>query len=155
MKRFLFLLLVLAFVSPAAAQVAYPQLQLAPTPSVSIQVAGSAATPAVSNQYTITITPPVGQFVYITGMEWNACADAVGGVVVTNLNFVTTGLGSSLPSEQISFPATASICYSGQWPSMVLSPLKSKTPGVAVTFVTPTGNAHIAYNQNVFYYFAP
>jgi hypothetical protein len=153
MKKILVLLLALLWAIPAAAQV-YPQVQLAPTPAVTVQVAGSAATPLVNTQYTITLTPPVGQYVYVLGMEWQACQDATS-TVQTNAIFTTTGFGSSLPTNAFSLAATVNICANGQWPSQAPYGLKSKTAGVAVTFVTPAAALHVAYNQNVFYYFAP
>lgn len=111
------------------------------------------ATAAQGVQATATVTVPGGQFAYITGVSMDVCANATGGTAITNANFTSTNI-QSLPSWPISFAGTANTCGSRIIESWA-TPLKSLSPGVNVTVVSPAGSAQNIFSIRVYYYLAP
>lgn len=122
--------------------------------------AGSAA--AVSTNYntvntqgTATITPPAGQYAYITRLELEACQDATATAAV-NSAFTSTGLGSGAaasPQWEFSLAATADLCLFRD--VSFATPLRSAIAGQNVTVVSPTAATHLAFGIKAYYYFSP
>lgn len=148
----LFLAAALLLLSPAAfAQVApntAPVQQLG-TRLDAAQLVSTSATSAT----TITITPPSGYFVYITGLEITNCAGAtavtaaaVTTVTTTNLSGAAWTLGSGV---------TAGLCQPQAPNGPFSNPLKSATAGTAVTIVLPTFATNQTIRVSAYYYFAP
>lgn len=103
-------------------------------------------------QDTITITPPAGQYVYITGYFGAKTTDATG--VTETLTVSTTNVtGSPI------YDYNTSLSTSVQRPAIVENynpPLKSTVAGTAVTFVpSATQSAHSYLCHRVAGYFAP
>ena len=114
--------------------------------------AGQNVATSASSAATITITPPASQFVYLTGLDITNCA----GTAVTAaapLTISTTNLGGA--AWLIGTGSTAGLCQpsptAGSWPL----PLKSATPGTAITFVLPTFTTNQTIRVTAYYYFAP
>ena len=159
MKRFLSLFLVLGLlllgVNASAQQGSW--VTIAPTPSVSVSpyVPGTIADEgAINKQLTVTITPPSGQYFYLTNLEYSACSNATG-LAMTNALFTQTGF-TWLPINQVSIPAASvNTCGAVVSNSYGANPVKSKTPGATVTFVSPAANAQVAFTLHAFGFFAP
>src|SRR5512146_488752 len=82
---------------------------------------------------TVTITPPAGQYVYITGVFVDITADTTGTTQVTTLN--TTNLtGAPHWSLATIVPTAGANGTFRQIAETYSTPLKSAAPGVAVTF---------------------
>lgn len=142
----------------AAALAFIPVSALAQAPvqqnSQRLDAASLAATNATSAA-TLTLTPPAGQYVYVTAVEITNCASA-GAVTAAAVTTLTTtgfngvasgpiwtlasglGQGTCVPEIIVTFP----------------SGLKSATPGTAVTFVQPTWATNQVVRLNVYYYFS-
>lgn len=92
---------------------------------------------------TITITPPSGQYVYVTELIVQNSTDATG-VTQTGTILVGGVQANSLPAN-LSF-ASALTTVQGFAPPMIIPfnpPLRGSTPGVAVTFTpSATQSAH-------------
>ncbi len=141
----------LGLLAPALAQVAPPQFQQSATRQDAAQgVALSTNFDTVNTQGTATITPPGGLSVYITGLSFEACEDATGGAV-SNVNFTSTNI-SGAPQWSLSMASAASTCQ--RWQEPLATPLKSTTPGTAVTVVSPSGATHTGFGIRVYYYIA-
>ncbi len=110
-------------------------------------------TPTVNVVETATMTPSGSNYVYITEIDLSACQDGTGGTAVTNLAWTSTGI-TGAPQWQVSIVSTANICMPARTITFA-TPLKSSTPGVAATIVSPAQNTHVAYVQNVTWYEAP
>jgi hypothetical protein len=157
MKRLLSLFTILAFALFASVATAqqFPQVQLAPTPAVAAQpfVTGTPADEAtVNKQLTVTIVPPAGQYFYLTNLEYSICQDGTSTAAILS-KFTQTGF-TALPINVLSLAATANIC--AQTVSNTYAfPVKSKTPGATVTFVSPSNLANAAFTYHAFGYFAP
>lgn len=161
MKRMiaLTLILALAVVLPAStlAQQQGAPVYLVPNASIATTpfVTGTAAdSGTVNKQLTVTITPPAGQHVYVVGWDWSACQDATS-TVGTNLTFTTTGFTNLPKIGHFSLAATANICAAPGSMNLGAWPMKSQSPGTAVTFVSPAAKAQMAYTLNVYAFFAP
>jgi hypothetical protein len=146
--------LAFAFSSVIWAQFVTSVVQQGPTMlNVATKVANANA--AVANQVTATMTPASSNYVYLTGIDLEVCQDATG-LAQTNVNWTTTGITgliSTAPIWSYSTALAADVCI-----YKVISyptPLKSTTPGSAVTVVSPASDAHAAYTINVFWYEAP
>lgn len=111
------------------------------------------ATAAVNTAATVTLTPPAGQYVYVCGIDVSASNDNTA-TANTNASFTSTNLGPSgnTWAWKYSFAATASLGISQAFYFAI--PLKSTTPGTAVTVVGPAV-AHTMDSINVYYYYAP
>lgn len=103
---------------------------------------------------TITITPPGGQYVYITALDLSNCAGAtaVGAAAPT---YITTTNISGLPQYQLGSGVTAGLCTSVPTPALNVGGLRSQAAGTAVTFVLPTFATNQTASLNVYYYYAP
>jgi hypothetical protein len=105
-----------------------------------------------ATQDTITITPPAGLFVYITGVYFDIIpVDATG---VTQLGYVssTNLTGSPIWSQGTVAASLAGRSISETYPTA----LKSTVAGTAVTFVpSATQNAKVILCGRVAGYFAP
>lgn len=103
---------------------------------------------------TITITPPSGQFVYITAIEIMNCA----GTTVTAaapLSVTTTGFGGgTTPVWTVGTAGTAGMCNPAVTSSYYI-PVKSNTAGAAITFVLPTFTTNQVVRVNVWSYNQP
>lgn len=107
---------------------------------------------AVNQSLTTTLTPSGANYVYISWIDLMVCQNATS-TVATNVSFTSTNITGS-PAWQFSLAATANLCT----PTRVITfatPLKSATPGVAVTIVPPTAATNTAYSVNVGWYEAP
>lgn len=146
----------LALAVPALAQNAAPPVQQsAQRADAGMGAAVSGSFNTINTQTTATVTPPAGQYAYITRIEMEACQDATASANV-NLAFTSTGLGSGAsasPQWGISLPATADLCAYRD--VNFATPLKSAIAGQNVTVVSPAAIAHTAYNSKIFYYFSP
>lgn len=108
------------------------------------------ATNATSNT-TLTIAPQSGGYLYIQQISITNCA----GAAVTGaapLSITSTNLGGgTTPAWTVGTAGTAGMCnpvegYIGA------QPMKSNTPGTAVTFVLPTFTTNQVLRINVFYF---
>lgn len=161
MRKFLLgfsILAMLLWTLPVAAQVAgYPQIQIAPTPAVAVQafVPGTIADEAVVNkQLTVTITPPSGQYFYLTNLEYATCSNGTATPAVINQTFTQTGF-TALPINNVSQP-TSTLNTCAQVVSKTYAwPVKSATAGGVVTFVSPAANTNTAFTLHAFGFFAP
>lgn len=111
----------------------------------------SPSTVAVSQQETVTCTPPGGMFVYITSISFDVCTNGTGSAA-NQVTWTTTNI-TGAPVYSFSIAATASICQ--HWSIPLPVPLKSTAPGTAVTFVSPAGATNNSYHANVVVYYAP
>ena len=162
MRRLALALAALCLAGPAFAQNVAPQVQQSSTMlNAANQVASTAAAVnATQAAGTVTITPPAGQFVYVTGLYVAACADGTVSVSSVQQNFTTTGFSGTL-SIETSYISAATItsnpgaiqCDRVTLPFSV--PLKSATAGTAITVVPPAQAAHMSFPIIVTYYTAP
>jgi hypothetical protein len=146
MKRFLVLSLA-AVLLLAAGAVAQTSTQQSPTDlTAATQVAHSHSTGA-----TITVTPPAGQYVYVTGIDLSNCATTTI-TPATPVTITTTGFTGTW-TLYVGTGATAGLCQPQEiaW----TRPVKSAAPGTAVTFVLPTFTTNQVIGMNVYYYYAP
>lgn len=103
---------------------------------------------------TITITPPGGQFVYITALDISNCAGA-SAVTAAAPTYITTTNISGNPQYQLGSGVTAGLCTTVALPAFNVGGLKSAAAGTAVTFVLPTFATNQTASVNVYYYYAP
>lgn len=152
MKRFKYLSLAAALAfSLLLAPSAFAQQATQQSPTrldAAVLVQTSASTGA-----TITITPPAGQFVYITAIDMTNCAgsSAVSAASVTSLT--TTNLGGA--AWTFGSGVAAGLCQPPPSPGIFATPLKSATAGTAVTLVLPTFATNQTIRVSAYYYFAP
>lgn len=100
----------------------------------------------------ITITPPAGQYVYITALDIANCAGtAVTAAAPTSIT--TTNLGGA--TWMIGSGSTAGLCQPSPSAGTYANPLKSAAPGTAVTITLPTFVTQQTVRSTVYYYFAP
>ena len=128
-----------------------PNSAIATTPFVTGTAADSGT---INKQLTVTLTPPAGQYVYVVGWDWSACQNATS-TVMTNLTFTTTGFTALPKIGQFSLAATANICAQPGFMNLGAWPMKSASPGAAVTFVSPAAVAQAAFTLNVYAFYAP
>lgn len=105
----------------------------------------------VNAQETITLTPPAGQFVYITGVYLWTCQNATGSAVTP-----TVWTSTNTPSTfflPIAMASSASSCQQSVAVSFS-TPVKSVTPGTAVTFVSPAAVTNASFSGFVTGYYA-
>ena len=113
------------------------------------QAAGATACNAVSGTSpsdTITITPPAGQYVYLTDLIVQINTDATGSTAVPTVS--TTNISSNGGTTAAVFSLATTLATTGSTNTGFVLPfpiggLKSAAPGVAVTFVpSATLSAH-------------
>ena len=103
---------------------------------------------------TITITPPGGQYVYVTALDISDCATGTAVTAAAPTYITTTGLNGT-PQYQIGSGVTAGLCQPVPVPAFNLGGFKSSAPGSNVTFVLPTFATNQVISFNVYYYYAP
>jgi hypothetical protein len=150
MKRLL--LVLLALCAAAVAQQGIPGTLVQQSPTMLNACTVITKNGGINTAITTTITPPASQFVYICAIDLTLSNDATGTGVSTNLSWTSTNLGAwSYQFSQVGTANTTPIDKNFYF----TFPVKSANAGTAVTLVSPAVNAHAAYNQNVYYYFAP
>ncbi len=147
-------LALLAGASQANAQVA-PQFGSIVQPSSThldaTAVVGTLAT-AINATTSLSFTPPSGQYLYVSEIYFNVCANGTG-TAQAQVSFTTTNLPGP-PAFEYSIPATANTCVQ-LGPFMFPNGLKSSAAGTAVTFVTPAAAASNSYGAFVSGWYAP
>lgn len=149
MKRIVLFLLLFLAVSVAKAQVP-ASVQAVPTTLLASTGYQTSATSAA----TITVPGVNGQSIYVTNVEIANCAGAAAVTGAAPTTMSTTNLGGaaftigsgSTAAGQCNAPATNGV---------FANPLKSASPGTAVTFVLPTFATNQTVRVNVWYYYAP
>ncbi len=112
---------------------------------------------AVGGQQTLTIPALAGFYVYVTMIDAAACQDGTASLTDLNKAWTTTNLGgltfetSVLAAATITSNPGDNLCDRHIIPFPTT--LKSTTAGVAVTIVSPSSNAHVAYPMLVTYYY--
>ncbi len=113
------------------------------------QAAGATSCNTVSGTVasnTITITPPSGQYVYLTTLIVQINTDATGATAVPTMSMTNISSNGGAASAIISLATTLATTGSTNTGFVLPFPvggLKSAAPGVAVTFVpSATMNAH-------------
>ena len=119
--------------------------------------AGGATTCATVNTTaangTVTITPPAGQFVYITGFAMDITADTTGLTGVATMS--TTNLtGGPFWSLATIVPTAGANGTFRQISETYSTPIKSTAPGTAVTFVPSAQSNHVIFCTRVAAYTA-
>lgn len=157
--RFIALLLASLFLASGAyaqttVQQALPMLNAAT--GLYGQANGATSCNAVSQtaaQDTVTVTPPAGQFVYVTMVAIQNYTDATGATQVGTISS-TNLTGAPFWSQATTLNTTA-----GMQPMLVETyptALKSTVPGTAVTFVpSATQSAHNIMCMRVAAFFGP
>jgi hypothetical protein len=147
------LALVIGLPSFAGAQAlaGYSAVQLGPpiNPVVPYVTGTASDSGTINKQLTVTITPQAGQYVYVHGWDLSACQNATS-TVMTNVTFTTTGFTNLPKIAHLSLAATANICATPVAMNFGANPMKSATPGAAVTFVSPAATAQAAFTLNVY-----
>lgn len=120
--------------------------------------AGGATTCATVNTTaangTVTITPPAGQYVYITSFAMDITADTTGLTGVATMS--TTNLtGGPFWSLATIVPTAGANGTFRQISETYATPIKSTAPGTAVTFVPSAQSNHVIFCTRVGAYFAP
>lgn len=116
----------------------------------------AAAVGAINTQQTATITVPAGQYAYITAVGLSACQNATS-TAISVATFTSTNLatqtGGTTPTWLLSAAATAQLCYFSF--ESYGQPIKSASPGTAVTIVSPAAVAQAGFGIRAYYYTAP
>jgi hypothetical protein len=119
---------------------------------------------AVGSSSVVTITPPGGQYVYLTGIGIDVCQNGTG-AAITNLNVTSTGIVGT-PSWSFSSPSALNTCAVGSNSGGVglqngttvketfAVPLRSSAPGTNVVLTSPT-TAQVQYTIRAYYYVGP
>jgi hypothetical protein len=110
----------------------------------------------VNTQAVATVTPPAGQYAYITRIELEAIQDGTSTACV-NCAFTSSGLGSGAtasPQWGFSIAATADAVVFRDV-NFGASPLRSAAPGTNVTITSPTAKTDLAFGIKVYYYTSP
>lgn len=143
----------------AQAQVSTQVTQTATPANASTFLQGQAGASACSTvntttaNGTVTITPPAGLYVYITGVYIDITADATGTTSVATMS--TTNLtGGPIWSLATIVPTANSVGQFRQIAETYATPFKSRTPGTAVTFVPSAQIADTIVCVRVAGYFA-
>lgn len=162
MKRIVISILVLLLISVAACAQAPTAVQQAgsrPDAAAFLQgPAGGATSCATVNTTaalnTVTITPPAGNHVYITGVYIDITADVTGVTQVATM--ATTNItGSPIWSLATIVPTAGANGTMRQISETFPTALKSTVPGTAVTFVPSAQTNHAIFCTRVAGYFAP
>ena len=102
-----------------------------------------------------TVTPPAGQYVYITRVELEAINDGTGTAAV-NVNFTSTGLGSGATASPQWGLSTAATADANIFCDLTFAtPLKSAIAGQNVTITSPSAELHTGFGIKIYYYFSP
>ena len=152
MKRYLsfILLAVLIALAPAAVWAQAPVQQSATHADATALFSTTA-----SSATTITISPPAGQFYYLTMVEIDNVVGATAVTAAAVTTVTTTGLGGgTTPVWTIPSGTTAGSLTQGKVLSFP-NTVKSNTQGANVTFVTPTFATNQTIRVNFWGYYAP
>lgn len=101
---------------------------------------------------TVTITPPAGQYVYITGVYIDITADVTGASQVATMS-TTNITGGPIWSLATIVPTAGANGTFRQISESYSTPLKSTAPGTAVTFVPSAQTNHVIFCTRVAGYF--
>lgn len=109
----------------------------------------------VNTQAVATVTPPAGQYVYITRIELEAVNDGTGTAGV-NVNFTSTGLGSGATASPQWGLSTAATADANIYRDVNFgTPFKSAVAGQNVTVTSPSAELHTGFGIKIYYYFSP
>ncbi len=97
-----------------------------------------------------TATPPLGQYVYVCGWDYQVAGDGTG-TAILNALWTTTNLNGY--AVQFSTAVGAEVGTSGTF--IFALPLKAQGPGFPVTVISPALAAHSTYSANLYYYIGP
>ncbi len=115
---------------------------------------GCAAVNTTAANGTVTITPPAGQFVYVTNVSIDIVSDVTGNTQVATMS--TTNIsGSPIWSLATIAPTASSAGQFRQISETYATPLKSTAAGTAVTFVPSAQTNHVIFCTRVAGFFAP
>lgn len=156
-KLLLALALSLGFSGAALAQVpSAPQVQqIGQRFDAATAVAVSTNYTTVNTQAVATITPPSGQYVYVSRIELEAIQDGTSTACVSCV-FTSTGLGSgATASPQWGFSIAATADATLFRDVNMGTPLKSAIAGQNVTITSPTAKTDLGFGIKVYYYFSP
>lgn len=103
---------------------------------------------------TVTITPPAGQYVYMSGVYVDITADTTGLTGVATLS-TTNVTGAPFWSLATIVPTSGANGSFRQLAEVYPTPLRSTAPGTAVTFVPSAQSNHVIYCIRVAAYFGP
>ncbi len=143
------LLLGLAMVSSVWAQAVVQQ-------SASRADAATLAFTSTTSAATITISPPAGQYFWLTGLEITNCAGAAAVVAAAVTTVTTTGIGGgTTPVWTLGSGTTAGACQPSPVNSGFALPLKSNAPGTNVTVVLPAFAANQTLRVSAYGYYSP
>ena len=151
--------LALLVAAPAYAQVAQQVTQSSTRldagtglygPATGATACATVNTTAANN--TVTITPPAGQYVYITGISIDITADTTGlsGLATMSTTNIT---GSPIWSLATIVPTAGANGTFRQIHETFSTPLRSTAPGTAVTFVPSAQSNHVIFCTRVAAYF--
>jgi hypothetical protein len=106
-------------------------------------------TATVNGQVTCTMQPSGSNYAYITSIDLMVAQNGTG-TANTNLTFTTTNI-TGAPVFQESLAATANLSAP---PHTIVfaTPLKSATPGAAVTIVSPAAQTNTAFTISASWY---
>ena len=119
----------------------------------------STAVNATQAAGTCTITPPAGQYVYITWASLSMCGDGTASQSPIQLAFTTTNLNNltlqvaAISGSTITTNPWANLCWGYTLPGP--TPIKSAQAGVAVVITPPAQTAHVSFPITVIGYFSP
>ena len=142
----LVILLFLVTVTSAFAQQGVPGTLVQQSPTM-LNACNKSATGQGTAQQTLTLTPGSGKYVYLCGFDMEACATTA--PTATLINTTTTGFPAVFKWQAVvgaaNTCAVTSIFFG-------FGPLKSSSPGAAVTLVTNAAIASVTYNINAYWY---
>ncbi len=161
LSRLLAVAAIMAFAGMAQAQVAQQVTQTAARADSGTSLNGPLGGATTCNTVnttaangTVTITPPAGQYVYITGVYIDITADITGltGQATMSTTNVTGAPFWSLATIVPTAGATGGVFRQiAEWYG---TPLRSTTPGTAVTFVPSAQSNHVIFCTRVAAYTA-
>lgn len=103
---------------------------------------------------TVTITPPAGQYVYITGVSIDITANVTGLTGQATMS-ATNVTGTPVWSLATIVPTAGANGTFRQIHETYATPLRSTAPGTAVTFVPSAQSNNVIFCTRVAAYFAP
>jgi hypothetical protein len=129
-----------------------PALAQAPVQQSSTRLdAATFVSTSASSAATITITPPAGQYVYLTGIDLTNCAGASAVTAAAPTTVTTTNLSGA--AWTVGSGSTAGNCQASPTGMSYPLTLKSSTAGTAVTIVLPTFATNQTIRVSAYYYF--
>ncbi len=144
----------------ALSAAAFAQLPASVQQSASRLDVGLFTQTVASTGTTITLTPPAGQSVYVTQIDFSNCQDATGVAVAVPTFVTSTNLGGILAAASLSWMMASGVnagvgscvqTFSVTYPTG----LKALQPGTPVTIIEPAFASHQTIRVTVTYFFAP